>query len=234
MELRFERARATRDIDLTCVKSLHHLSKEDTIEEIREMLIEFARIDLDDFFSYKVGQLQLDLENAPYGGARFPISSMIGGRLFVNFHIDVGIDILASHTDSIDGTDWLGFCEILPPHIIMISKEQQFAEKIHAYSLPREEGRSNSRVKDLIDLLLILSDTNFDFHQAKEALKRVFQARKTHLIPQKLSPPPANWEERFAKMASECALNPSMQNGYEIVSDFYQKVVLQRPISVGR
>ena len=37
----------------------------------------------------------------------------------------------------------------------MISAEQQFAEKLHAYTLPRLE-RVNTRTKDLIDMVLLI------------------------------------------------------------------------------
>jgi len=36
----------------------------------------------------------------------------------------------------------------------MISREQQFAEKLHGYNASAYAGRDNSRVRDLVDLLL--------------------------------------------------------------------------------
>ena len=33
----------------------------------------------------------MDLDGAPYGGARYPVESIMGGRTFVKFHLDVGI-----------------------------------------------------------------------------------------------------------------------------------------------
>jgi hypothetical protein len=40
--------------------------------------------------------------------------------------------------------------------IPIISQEQQFAEKVHAYTLPRKTP--NSRVKDLVDILLLIEN----------------------------------------------------------------------------
>ena len=71
------------------------------------------------------------------------------GRTFSRFHLDVGIDdVLIEPLQRIQGHDWLGFAEIPPAEMRLISKEQQVAEKLHAYTLPR--STPNSRVKDLV------------------------------------------------------------------------------------
>jgi hypothetical protein len=36
----------------------------------------------------------------------------------------------------IEGRDWLGFAGIASPSLDLIPREQQFAEKLHAYNLP--------------------------------------------------------------------------------------------------
>jgi hypothetical protein len=60
-------------------------------------------------------------------------------------------DVLIQPLQKIRGEDWLGFAEIPAAEMRLISKEQQVAEKLHAYTLPR--STPNSRVKDLVDLL---------------------------------------------------------------------------------
>ena len=74
MELRLSEARATKDIDLTTL-----VRCED--EEVMNIVIlnelqECLNRDLEDFFEYTVGRSQLDLSNAPYGGARYPVTSL--------------------------------------------------------------------------------------------------------------------------------------------------------------
>jgi hypothetical protein len=49
--------------------------------------------------------------------------------------------------------DWLGFAGVSPPSVPVIQSEQQFAEKLHAYALPRT-GVPNSRVRNLVDMVL--------------------------------------------------------------------------------
>jgi hypothetical protein len=53
-------------------------------------------------------------------------------------------DVLREPFELLEGRDWLGFAGIAPSRVPTISREEQFAEKLHAYSLPRE-GRPNSR-----------------------------------------------------------------------------------------
>lgn len=64
------------------------------------------------------------------------------------------MDVVLSEDDyepeAITALDWLDFAGILPPVILAISKERQFAEKLHAYTY-QWASRSNSRTKDLLD-----------------------------------------------------------------------------------
>jgi len=153
MELQLRVARTTVDIDLTLPASLN-LSSQEATTTVREMLQEAASRDLGDWFVYTVRAAMMDLDAAPYGGARYPIECRMDGRTFTKFHLDVGIgDVLIPPLQKIQGRDWLGFAEISVAAMRLISKEQQVAEKLHAYTLPR--STPNSRVKDLVDLLLL-------------------------------------------------------------------------------
>jgi Nucleotidyl transferase AbiEii toxin, Type IV TA system len=70
-----------------------------------------------------------------------------------------------------------------------VSREEQFAEKLHACTLPRV-GRENSRVKDLVDLVLLIERTRLDLARLPKAIHETFQRRKTHDIPPALPLPP--------------------------------------------
>jgi hypothetical protein len=82
----------------------------------------------------------------------------------------------------------------------VISREQQFAEKLHAYSLPRGE-RVNTRTKDLIDMLLLIEQGNLDNRRVASAIATTFEKRATHDVPRKLEPPPAEWKPTFEALA---------------------------------
>ena len=224
MELRLSSARATKDIDLTYLQRIKNPN--DSLSSlILDDLQRFAAVDLGDYFSYALGEAQMDLDNAPYGGARYPVTSFIDGKLFVSFHLDVGGDILVSNTETLITPDWLNFCGILAPSVKMISIEQQFAEKIHAYTLPRGE-RLNSRVKDLIDVLLLMRMRALDLDKLNINLQTVFKVRNTHILPTQLSPPPLEWTQPYSILADECGLEKNLSLAFEEISSFYSRSII--------
>lgn len=219
MELRLSTARATKDIDLTYLQRIK--SQDDSLPAlILNDLQQLASINLGDYFSYALGEAQLDLDNAPYGGARYPVSSFIDGKLFVRFHLDVGGDVLTSSTETLMAPDWLNFCGISAPNIKIISIEQQFAEKIHAYTLPRGD-KPNSRVKDLIDILLLMKMRSLDLKKLSVNLQKVFKIRNTHALPLQLPAPPLEWIEPFSALAEECGLEKNLSLAFKEITSFY-------------
>jgi predicted nucleotidyltransferase component of viral defense system len=218
MELRISNARATKDMDLTCLKRISS-AQEPMSEFLLQELQTLARVNLNDHFMYQIGRPQGDIENAPYGGSRLNVLAVIASRPFVEFHLDVGGDFLVDHTEKVPGIDWLEFCGIAAPIIQMISAEQQFAEKIHSYTIPREQ--INTRTKDLIDLILLLNQKGRTPESFQKSLRRVFRARNTHTLPEVLPEPPMSWRGPFAAMAVECGLFQNLKDGFTQVSDFY-------------
>ena len=152
LELRFKAARSTVDIDLTLQRVTTATSSgSDTNQIVRSMLQSVANLSLGDWFEFEIGPPVIDLTAAPYGGARYPVEARMDERTFAQFHLDAGIgDVVMQPLETIICRDWLGFAGIESAQVRMIAREQQFAEKIHAYSLPR--NAANSRVKDLVDL----------------------------------------------------------------------------------
>ena len=69
------------------------------------------------------------------------------------------------------------------------------AEKLHAYTLPR--NTANSRVKDLVDLLLLIRSGDVSLEKLPEAIRMTFERRKTHAIPTQLASPPESWNTQF-------------------------------------
>ncbi|NGX50329.1 MAG: hypothetical protein K1060chlam2_00173 [Chlamydiae bacterium] len=225
MELRFATARATKDIDLTCLHRIDdpHLKIEEVIiHELRNLV----KIDIKDYFTFEVGPAKMDLDNAPYGGARYPVSSFIDKRLFVRFQLDVGADIVVDEVEHVNGADWLRYCGIETPKMRMISVEQQLAEKFHAYTLPREH-RLNSRVKDLIDMLLLIQLRPINAASFGTILQKVFASRGTHALPEKVGPPPPEWLPLYETLATECGLSQKMSEAYRELYLFFQTHALK-------
>jgi len=144
-------ARATKDIDF----SIPHML-DPTADKVLQHLQTETQTEQNDGFNFLIGTPMLDLDQALYGGWRFPVESRLDNRTFTKFHLDVGVgDAIVSDPDWIEGSDFLNFAGIPPTQAALLPKEQHFAEKIHAYTLPMEE-RLNSRTRDLVDLVILI------------------------------------------------------------------------------
>ena len=228
MELRFSTSRATKDIDLTCLHRIDDFNS--TMEEIIiHELRQLAKFDLNDFFTFEISPARMELDNAPYGGARYSVSSFVDKRLFVRFQLDIGADVIVDEIEEIDGCDWLKYCGINTPKIRMISVQQQLAEKLHAYSLPRE-GRLNSRVKDLIDMLLLIEFRQINSGSFINTIQKVFKARKTHRLPKFLEPPPLEWTSLYNALATECGITKTMSLAFTELDNFYKVFIVSLKI----
>jgi hypothetical protein len=169
----------------------------------------------------------MDLTAAPYGGARYPIEARMDARIFARFHLDAGIgDVVMQPLETIECPDWLGFAGIERSRVRMISREQQFAEKIHAYTLPR--NTSNSRVKDLVDLALLIEAGGLDKQRILEALWLAFERRGTHELPVMLATPPEDWQMPFKSLAEECGLPSDIARVFSVVGAFLKEVLAGR------
>ncbi len=227
MELRLKTARTTRDIDLALRRlPVPTRDWDANAASVLEILREAGQLDLGDFFTFVFSNPTDDLDAAPYGGARFPADARLAGRTFVKFRLDVSTgDVLREPYELLSGRDWLGFAGIARTNFPAVSPEEQFAEKLHAYTLPRT-GRENTRVKDLVDLVLLIERTRLDAVRLPKAIRETFQRRKTHEIPVALASPPASWSKPFAEMARECGIALEMETHFGVVQQFFSRLSL--------
>lgn len=122
------------------------------------------------------------------------------------------------------GEDWLGFAGISAVVVPALSIEQHWAEKFHTYTRPREA--TNSRVRDLVDLVLILEHQQPSFGAIREAVEATFARRNTHPVPEGILPPPAGWAKPFAELAAGCRLDYTPIMAYERVQEFWRTATL--------
>ena len=229
LELRFKAARSTVDIDLTLQQVVTATRDGNSVNQaVREMLQSVAGIPLGDWFEYTIGPPIMDLNAAPYGGARYPIEARMDGRVFARFHLDASIgDVVMQPLETVVCRDWLGFAGIEASRVRMIGREQQFAEKIHAYTLPRDG--TNSRVKDLVDLALLIGSSELDQPRLLDALILTFERRGTHELPADLFPPPANWLIPFQALALKCGLPTDLASVFAGVREYFEELLAARP-----
>ena len=76
---------------------------------------------------------------------------------------------------------------------------------MHAYSRPRAAGES-TRVKDLVDILLIAEHMTINGPVLRTAIQATFTAQGMGDPPPKLPAPPPAWALTFRKLAEEVGL----------------------------
>jgi hypothetical protein len=223
MELRFDIARATKDIDLM-LSDFKQFIKDDENKSLLEVLREDSSIDLEDYFEFFISEPKSKLEQPIYEGARFLVDSSIGGRRFVRFNLDVGLgDISIKPIENRKSIGWLKELGFPPITYNLINVEQQFAEKIHAYTLPREN--KNSRVKDVVDILLLIESDLIDKKLLAKSISQVFVRRKTHSVPDKLDLFPKEWKNAFDNLINNCEIRISFDEAYKLLNEYYKKII---------
>jgi len=188
-----ERARTTQDIDLLLREALPTV-------EIHRRLVAAALLDLGDWFLFEVAR------PSDPATLRFSVQSMVDGRPFETFHVDVGMgDPLTEPVEMLTAPPLLEFAGIPPVAIPTYPVSQQIAEKVHAFTRPYAAGGS-SRIKDWVDILLLAGSGTLRAEALIRALRATFAARGTHPLPQELPPPPASWRRAFHRIAGETGL----------------------------
>jgi hypothetical protein len=221
LELRLERARTTKDIDLRMIGSA---------DGVLDQLQEAGQLDLGDFmrFEVRVDPKHPDIRNEgmPYDGFRFRAECGLAGAIYGRpFGVDVAFgDPIVGKPDWGHGEDLLAFAGIAPPRLRLYPIVSHIAEKLHALTLPRQ--RPNSRVRDLPDLALLATASSVEGAELRLALKKTFDFRQTHPLPQTVPPPPPFWDTPYAKMAEADGLAwPSLQMVFEAVTAFLDPVL---------
>ncbi len=192
-----ERARTTKDIDVLLLTP--H-------EDVHQSLVRAALLDLGDWFQFQVERSPAEVPAEPVGGVRFQVQGLLDRRRFETFHIDVGWgDRLLDTVETLVTPALLAFANIPPTEVPSYPLPQQIAEKVHAYTRPRATGEG-SRVKDMVDILLIAELRPMHGQALAQALQATFDTRTTHALPLHLPNPPSTWAAPFRRLAEETGL----------------------------
>lgn len=192
-------ARTTEDIDLAIGAD---------IETATDMLAVAMRVDLPDLFAFELAGAPRMLAGPPGGGRRYPVVARLAGQELVRFKVDVSandaiVGALEEHaSDPI--VELLGYERATYP---VYPVAQQLAEKLHAYTLPRET--ENTRAKDLADMVWLTAVHPFDSGALIDAATATFARRANHTWPPTLTPPPVAWARQYAALRHELHLEPA-------------------------
>ncbi len=171
-----------------------------------------------------IGRPKKEQTGAPTGSARCSVEARLAGRTFARFHLDIGLgDPVLNQPDWLEGSAQLAFAGIPATRVAVYPLDQQFAEKIHAYTFPWQD-RDNTRIKDLVDLVLLVHLGQLDPNHVRRALAATFETRGTHLLPTHLPEPSPAWAESYAAIALELELPVvTLQQAYVYLDDYWQK-----------
>jgi hypothetical protein len=211
------KSRFTKDMDLA-----HQADEQATTADF----VAAQAVDLGDHFTFAIertGKLDVVLEGA---AVRYHIVAGLAGRVFDQAIVDVGFgNPLASPPDPLRGPDLLTFADIAPIVVPALPLEQHVAEKVHAYTRTYASRRSSTRVKDLVDLVLIRSYTTLQAGRLRRALQVTFDSRGSHTLPATLPPPPTEWTASYRAMATAVGLDPDLSAGHLLAAAFLDPVL---------
>jgi hypothetical protein len=219
-------ARTTKDIDLSLPQSSLDTKRSNRgYQSLLEDLQDGAARDLGDHFEFHIGVPEQEFDAPPGGGARFPVEALLDRRVFAKFHLDVGIgDIVLGSSESVKAEEFFAFAGISPARFRILPIAQQFAEKVHSYTLPRPRG-INSRVKDLVDLVLILDKEAPARELIKAAIEVTFNHRGTHDIPAMIPDAPPTWTSSFTAMAKQVNISETtVQGAIARLNDYWKGI----------
>jgi len=228
-----DRARSTLDLDISVpdpgrIQLLTRVGKDASpTEAVYEHLQQVAEYDLGDGFRFLIGRPKKERTGVPAGGTRCSVEARLAGRTFARFRLDIGLgDPVLGQPDWLEGGAQLAFASIPAARVAAYPLAQQFAEKIHAYTFPWQD-RDNTRVKDLVDLVLLIHLGQLNPDHVRRALAATFQVRDTHPLPVCLPEPPPTWAEPYAAIAQDLKLPVStLQEAYVYLDVYWQRLKL--------
>lgn len=213
-----DRARSTKDIDIAWRPA----------DDVLDVLITAASHDAGDFFHFEI---ERDATPADLlgGSQRYRVRAMLAGRLFETFVVDVGmLEQEAFPRDFLLTPNLLQFAGIDPVRVPAVSLAEQIAEKLHAYTRTYEGGRVSTRVKDLVDLVLVASTSEFEAEEVRLAIELVFQRRATHPLPKRLPAPPLVWKVPYGRLAGPLGVVSDLNGGHRTAAALIDPVLQGR------
>ena len=209
LEYRLQRARATVDIDISTQFSLDH---------IINALKTSAAVELNDYFTLRLGERSQPVNDVAI--YRFKLTVLYeDDRLFEELKLDVGFaDPWLGEPQELTAPPLLEFAGIKPATVRAIPIEQHLAEKIHAYTR-RRGNRESTRVKDLVDMALLVDDPHLDGSLLAETVQAVFAQCATHDIPAALPEPPSSWRVTYPRLAADLPVPQTSDEAHRHVAE---------------
>jgi predicted nucleotidyltransferase component of viral defense system len=217
LELRLgAQARTTKDIDVDWA-----IGEDEAVG----LLLDAAAATLDDRFEFAIERTQVD-DDLPGGGQRWTVAATLAGREFERVAIDIGFAAESVfEPEAIAPSHLLDFADIAPVRIPTVAIEQHVAEKLHAYTRTYAADRPSSRVKDLVDIVVIAHTTTLEADRLIRAIGEIFQSRGTHPVPRAVPPPPGDWGPGWGRLVVNVPADEDVGIGYANAASFLDPIL---------
>jgi predicted nucleotidyltransferase component of viral defense system len=201
------RTRTTKDIDL---------GRADDEEAAAEHMHAATVVDLGDFFGFEARRTPALDAATGFQAVRYTVRADLDGRLFEQFPVDVAFSESSPiRAEPLSSANSLEFAEVAALQVPVISLEQHVAEKLHAYTGTfGQDARESTRVKDLVDMVLIGELAEMDATSLRRALTATFERRARQPLPNDLPSPPPSWARPYAVLAGEVGIAIDIEAGH--------------------
>ena len=200
MEVRLrDDARLTKDIDLGLRDAVTDP------EELHERVVDALGTDLDaDGFLFAAAEpepLATDSGGTPTW--RIKVGVQLAGKQFDAVQLDVSPrQHELEKADRIELPNLLAFAGVPAPVVEVVDVHRHAAEKFHA--MLRDYGdRENSRVRDLVDLVVMIEHGLLAPSAVAASVVDVFAERDRQMPPAALPPLPEGWAGRYEALVAE-------------------------------
>jgi len=210
-------ARTTKDLDLLLIDVAGL-----TGADLQDLLDEALDIDLGDECTFRVRlPRQVRAEDEMPSTWRVVVEVLVARSPFET----VTIDVVTRAAEPAEGVDAVAVRPVLggePFAVRSVDLPRHAAEKLHAYARIYAHERPSSRVKDLVDLALLVEQGLLEPAPFARAVQTVFAERDTTVPPRDLPAPPGDWRVPFAAMAAEIGLiGTTLESATALVRRFY-------------
>ena len=209
------RARSSMDMDLD-----HEQGAAAAHEDLERAVAE----DLGDHFGFVITGRREIQEGGIRLAERYRIECTVGGPLFETLQVDVTVTAPAQwDVEPAQRPGLLADVGLGPIDVLLVPLERQIAEKLHAYTRPYDGG--STRVKDLVDFVVIRLLERVDAERLRIAIEETFTRRGTHEAPRRLPPPPADWSVAYRGEAEAVSITTDLKEAHTLAAEWLDPVL---------
>lgn len=210
-----ERARSSMDMDVDHVQGA---------AAARDDVLRAAAEDLSDYFAFAITGTEDVRDGNVSLAVRYRIECAVAGTLFETVQVDVTVtppevwEVEPARRPGLLADVGLG-----PIDVLLVPLERQIAEKLHAYT--RTYNGPSTRVKDLVDFVIIRLFERADAQHLSAAIAQTFARRSTHPVPPRLPPPLADWERAYREEAEAVRITPALREAHELAAGWLDPIL---------